>query len=304
MPSSRPRPPQPGPVALSLSGSTRPPCLAGPKMAAARPTPPARPPSCAWLGPARWARLSQSGSAARPAPPRPSTAPGRARRSPHHGGRAARAAARPHRAPTGKGRTRHPPVTTWMCLRPLTAASAAPAGQPPTPAQVRNRAPAPVPLPIRGSSAPPRPSRTLRAPLSRSVPHQSRGLCSGGGIRVTRHPPLRDSPSAGGREVRLWRGRWRQSGGAGRAAAWASFCSGEGRGCPGSFSGGDRGCSRGCPGSCSGEGRGCSRSCSGGDRGHCLGVSAALLRGVWPGLWGGCYSGCSLGVFNVCSNFT
>lgn len=69
-PSSLPRPPRPSP-ARWLTGSTRPPSTDGPKMAAARPTPPARPLSCPWLGPARRARLPRAGPAALPVPPGP-----------------------------------------------------------------------------------------------------------------------------------------------------------------------------------------------------------------------------------------
>lgn len=218
-PSSPPRSPRPGP-AWSLTGSTRPPSTDGPKMAAARPTPPARPPSCPRLGPARWARLPRAGPAARAASHRFPAGPGRARRSPHHGGGAAPAAARPRRAPTGKGRTPHLLVTTSMSLRSLTSASAAPVCQPhtPSPSSGPSSSPGPSPCPsLFGPVMPILSSPCAFVPLG-SQPKQ-------GTLFRRRDPawrvtlPSRASRSAGGRELRSWRAamaaEWRRRAGGG-----------------------------------------------------------------------------------------
>lgn len=88
------------------------------------------------------------------------------------------------------------------------------------PARVRDRALVPVPVSIQVSSSPPPPSRALRAPSSRSVPSQIRGLYSGGGIQRDASPsPRRHRVAPAGGRFDCGGRRWRRSGGAGQAAA-------------------------------------------------------------------------------------
>lgn len=203
----------------SLTGSTRLPSTDGPKMAAARPTPPARPLGLSWSGPARRPRLPRPDPTARPAPPRPlhpRAGPGAPLTMAAELLVRPPVCAAPRPEKEGLVTSSH-----YVCVPPpVPAASAAPAGQPPSPSPSSGRSSSPGPSPSPSLSGPAAPIPSRPASLSFSVLRQSRGLSSGGGIQrdASPSPHRRHVAPAGGRFDCGGR-RWRRSGGAGRAAA-------------------------------------------------------------------------------------